>query len=56
MLLVSVILAESFNLHNMHQKSNRQTLFLFSKKNNWKHITGQKFRWCRCSRWKYGVS
>ena len=34
-----------FNLHNTHQKSNCQTLFLRSEKqNNWKTTTGQKFR------------
>ena len=32
----------------MHQKSNCQTLFLYSKKqNNWQTTLGQKFRRCR---------
>jgi len=34
-----------FNLRNTHQKSNLQTLFLYSeKKNNLQTIRGQKFR------------
>jgi len=32
MLWVSDIKPKSFNLHNTHQKSNRQTLFLYSEK------------------------
>jgi len=32
--LVTAILPKSFNLHNTHQKSNRQTLFLYSEKKN----------------------
>jgi len=43
-LWVSDILPKSFNLHNTHQKSNLQTLFLYSeKKNNRQEILGQKF-------------
>ena len=38
-------LTKTFNLHNAHQKSNRQTLFLYSEKqNNWQTIIAQKFR------------
>jgi len=45
MLWVSDTLPKSFNLHNTHQESNRQTLFLYSEKqNNWQTILGQKFR------------
>jgi len=34
MLWVSDTLPKSFNLHNTHQESNRQTLFLYSEKQN----------------------
>jgi len=45
LLSVSDILPKSFNLHNTYQKSNRQTLFLYSEnQNNWQKIIGQKFR------------
>jgi len=45
LLWVSDIQPKSFNLHNTHQKSNRQTLFLYSEKQiNWQKIIGQKFR------------
>jgi len=38
-------LTKNFNLHNTYQKSNHQTLFLHSEKqNNWQTITCQKFR------------
>jgi len=37
LLWVPDILPKNFNLHNTHQTSNRQTLFLYSeKKSNWK--------------------
>ena len=37
-----------FNLDNTHQKSNRQTLFFYSEKqNNWQTLIGQKFAWHR---------
>jgi len=45
LLWVPDIQPKCFNLHNTHQKSNCQTLFLHSeKKNNWKTRSGQKFR------------
>jgi len=45
LLWVPDIKPKCFNLHNTHQKSNCQTLFFYSeKRNNWKTITGQKFR------------
>jgi len=45
LLWVSDIEPKSLNLRNTHQKSNRQTLFLYSgKQNNWQKIIGQKFR------------
>ena len=45
LLWVSDIWAKSFNLHNTHQKSNCQTLFLYSEmQKNWQTILGQKFR------------
>jgi len=45
-LWVSDIYPKSFNLHNTHQKSNRQTLFLTSEKqNNRQKKIGQRF--CR---------
>jgi len=34
LLSVSDILPKSFNVHNTYQKSNRQTLFLYSEKQN----------------------
>jgi len=44
-LCVSDIWPKSFNLHNTHPKSNHQTLFLYSEKqNHWQTIIGQKFR------------
>jgi len=45
LLWIPDIQPKGFNLHNKHQKSNYQTLFLYSEKhNNWQKITGQKFR------------
>jgi len=45
LLWVPDIYPKCFNLHITHQKSNFQTLFLyFEKQNNWKTLTGQKFR------------
>jgi len=45
LLWVPDILLRHFNLHNTHQKSNCQTSFLYSEKeNNLKIITRQKFR------------
>jgi len=39
------ILPKSFNLHITHQKSSRQTLFLYSEKhNNLQKLIGQKLR------------
>jgi len=45
LLWVPDICPKCFNLHSTHHKSNCQTLFLcFQKQNNWKTMTGQKFR------------
>jgi len=45
-LWVSDIRPKSFDLHKTHQKSNRQTFFLFcEKQNNWQTIKVRNFTW-----------